>query len=109
VRLGNAMRSAPDQGEVGLVTTYSPETIDTSHMTLTADLEELIERLAQNNHDHWARKALPRAGVTPQRGTIKKSSILISCLTISSQNRRSNTTVQRSWKHSRPSRRCDMK
>ena len=35
---------------------YNPETIDTSRINLSADLEELVERLAQNNHDHWARK-----------------------------------------------------
>jgi ryanodine receptor 2 len=39
----------------GVVTTYIPETIDTSHITLSSDLQELVERLAQNNHDHWAR------------------------------------------------------
>ena len=38
------------------MTTYVPETIDTSRVTLSSDLEELVERLAQNNHDHWARK-----------------------------------------------------
>ena len=35
---------------------YTPETIDTSHISLGSALEELVERLAQNNHDHWARK-----------------------------------------------------
>jgi hypothetical protein len=34
---------------------YDPETIDTSHVRLDSELEGLIERLAQNNHDHWAR------------------------------------------------------
>jgi len=38
--------------------TYSPKTVDTSHVSLTPDLEELVERLAQNNHDHWARKRI---------------------------------------------------
>ena len=37
------------------MTTYVPHTIDTSHVTLSSDLQELVERLAQNNHDHWAR------------------------------------------------------
>jgi hypothetical protein len=41
-----------------VVTTYIPETIDTSHVTLSPDLEELVERLARNNHDHWARKRI---------------------------------------------------
>lgn len=52
------MRSIHNQGVELAVRTYSPETIDTSNITLTADLEELIERLAQNNHDHWARKRI---------------------------------------------------
>jgi hypothetical protein len=38
--------------------TYTPETIDTSHVRLTPDLEELVEKLARNNHDHWARKRI---------------------------------------------------
>ena len=37
---------------------YKPETIDTSKIELNADLKELVERLAQNNHDHWAQKRL---------------------------------------------------
>jgi hypothetical protein len=40
------------------MTTYKPQTIDTSHVTLSTDLQELVERLAQNNHDHWARKRI---------------------------------------------------
>ena len=40
------------------MTTYTPATIDTSHVSLSPDLEELVERLAQNNHDHWARKRI---------------------------------------------------
>jgi hypothetical protein len=40
------------------VPTYIPEPIDTSHIRLGHDLEELVERLAQNNHDHWARKRI---------------------------------------------------
>jgi ryanodine receptor 2 len=40
------------------VKTYTPETIDTSHISLGSPLEELVERLARNNHDHWARKRI---------------------------------------------------
>ena len=40
------------------MTTYSPVTIETSHVNLSPDLEDLVERLAQNNHDHWARKRI---------------------------------------------------
>ena len=38
--------------------TYTPETIDTSHIRLASDLAELVERLAQNNHDHWAKSRI---------------------------------------------------
>ncbi len=34
--------------------TYNPDTIDTSGVELNPRLSELIERLAANNHDHWA-------------------------------------------------------
>lgn len=37
---------------------YIPEPIETSHVMLESDLEELIEKLAENNHDHWARKRM---------------------------------------------------
>jgi ryanodine receptor 2 len=40
------------------MTTYTPKTIDTSRIQLPSGLEELIERLAQNNHDHWARQRI---------------------------------------------------
>lgn len=40
------------------MTTYSPQTIDTSHIEVPPDLRELIERLAENNHDHWARQRI---------------------------------------------------
>jgi len=36
--------------------TYTPNPIDTSHVELSPDLSELVELLAQNNHDHWAQK-----------------------------------------------------
>jgi ribosomal protein S12 methylthiotransferase accessory factor YcaO len=35
---------------------YIPKTIDTTDVALSADLMELVERLAENNHDHWAQK-----------------------------------------------------
>ncbi len=40
------------------MTTYRPRTIDTSHVQLPADLEELVERLTENYHDHWAQKRI---------------------------------------------------
>ncbi len=38
--------------------TYTPKTIDTSQISLSADLRGLVEKLAQNNHDHWARQRI---------------------------------------------------
>ena len=38
--------------------TYIPKTIDTSNVSLSVDLQELVEKLAQNNHDHWAQKRM---------------------------------------------------
>jgi hypothetical protein len=40
------------------VTTYTPDPIDTSRAELSPELSELVERLARNNHDHWAQKRL---------------------------------------------------
>jgi hypothetical protein len=37
---------------------YDPKTIDTSQVTLSSEFGELVECLAQNNHDHWARKRM---------------------------------------------------
>ena len=42
----------------GEVMTYSPEPIDTSSVKLSPRLTELVERLAANNHDHWALKRI---------------------------------------------------
>jgi len=38
--------------------TYTPEPIDTAGIELGPDLSELVERLAENNHDHWALQRL---------------------------------------------------
>jgi len=35
--------------------TYQPKPIDTSSVKLSEDLMELIEMLASNTHDHWAK------------------------------------------------------
>lgn len=40
------------------MTTYTPKPIDTSRVSLSQDLVELVERLARNNHDHWAQKRI---------------------------------------------------
>jgi hypothetical protein len=41
-----------------VVAAYVPTPIDTTGISLSSDLEELVERLAQNNHDNWARKRI---------------------------------------------------
>ena len=33
---------------------YQPSPIDTSSVTLSSEIMELTERLAENAHDHWA-------------------------------------------------------
>ena len=40
------------------MSTYQPKPIDTSGVTLQADLEALTERLAENTHDIWARQRI---------------------------------------------------
>jgi len=56
------------------VTAYFPKTIDTSSIELTSDLRELVERLAENNHDHWARKRLDEGWrYGPQRDDAEKT------------------------------------
>ena len=37
---------------------YTPKPIDTSAITLTPDILDLTERLAENTHDVWARQRL---------------------------------------------------
>ena len=34
--------------------TYQPRPLDASDVELSSSLNDLIERLAANNHDHWA-------------------------------------------------------
>ena len=38
--------------------TYDPNPIDTAGIELPAELEDLVERLAESNHDHWARRRI---------------------------------------------------
>ncbi|MEO0082547.1 MAG: RyR domain-containing protein [candidate division WOR-3 bacterium] len=37
---------------------YIPKPIDTSHITIPAELEALTEKLAENAHDNWARQRI---------------------------------------------------
>jgi hypothetical protein len=40
------------------VATYRPRPIDTSGIDLDPEIEGLVERLAENNHDLWARRRI---------------------------------------------------
>src|SRR4051812_25166028 len=37
---------------------YQPSPIDTTHVELSAEIRELTEQLARNNHDVWARQRI---------------------------------------------------
>lgn len=37
---------------------YTPHPIDTSDVELSPELEELVERLSESNHDNWARQRI---------------------------------------------------
>ena len=37
---------------------YKPKPINTSGVTLSEEIRRLTELLAENNHDHWARKRI---------------------------------------------------
>jgi hypothetical protein len=58
--------------------TYQPSPIDTSHIELGPELAALIELLARNNHELWARRRIEegwRWG--PQRDDGKKETPLL--------------------------------
>ena len=38
--------------------TYEPRPIDTSRVELDEELQQLTEQLAENAHDHWARRRM---------------------------------------------------
>ena len=56
------------------MTPYVPTPISTEGVTLPLELEALVERLAENNHDHWARQRI-ETGWTygPQRDDGRKT------------------------------------
>jgi len=37
---------------------YQPKPLTTAGVELTSDLSELVEQLAESNHDHWAQQRL---------------------------------------------------
>jgi ryanodine receptor 2 len=51
---------------------YIPQPIDTSSVTLSAELLELTERLAENTHDHWAAQRLAKGWTLGPRDDDKK-------------------------------------
>ena len=56
------------------MTAYVPAPISTEGVTLPPELDALVERLAENNHDHWARQRI-EAGWTygPRRDDVRKT------------------------------------
>ena len=56
------------------MTTYTPTPISTEAVTLPQELDELVEQLAENIHDHWAHQRI-EAGWTygPQRDDARKT------------------------------------
>jgi ryanodine receptor 2 len=40
------------------MTTYDPQPVDNSAIELSPDLLELTEQLAENAHDHWAKRRI---------------------------------------------------
>ena len=56
------------------MTMYTPKPISTEEVTLSPELGALVEQLAENNHDHWARQRI-EAGWTygPQRDDARKT------------------------------------
>ena len=40
------------------MTKYTPSPISTEEVTLPLELGKLVEQLAENNHDHWARQRI---------------------------------------------------
>ena len=54
--------------------TYTPKPIDTSKVTISKDLNDLVEKLAKHNHDIWAQGRI-KEGWTygSQRDDVKKT------------------------------------
>ena len=53
--------------------TYDPRPIDTYGVEPSPDLKDLVERLAENTHDHWAQKRIEEGwGYGPKRNDEQK-------------------------------------
>ena len=56
------------------MTTYAPTPISTQAVTLPQELDELVEQLAENIHDHWANQRIEDGWVYgPQRDDARKT------------------------------------
>ena len=56
------------------MTPYVPSPISSEGITLPPELEALVERLAESNHDHWARQRIEAGWVYgPQRDDARKT------------------------------------
>ena len=73
-RLGQDRASREAKGGSTAMNMYTPTPISTEGVTLPLELGPLVERLAENNHDHWARQRI-EAGWTygPQRDDVCKT------------------------------------
>jgi hypothetical protein len=55
------------------MTPYKPNPIDTSQTSLPTGLEALVERLSENNHDHWAQQRMAEGWqYGPNRNDVSK-------------------------------------
>jgi hypothetical protein len=53
--------------------TYKPEPLDTSKITLSTDLNELVEFLAKNTHENWSKERIHQGWRWgPERNDTKK-------------------------------------
>ena len=56
------------------MTQFTPTPIPTEGVTLPPELDALVERLAENNHDHWARQRIDAGwSYGPQRDDARKT------------------------------------
>ncbi len=54
--------------------TYQPKPLDTSHIQLSSDLSELLEKLAENTHDVWAAQRIKEGwSYGPNRDDVAKN------------------------------------
>ncbi len=58
---------------------YDPQPIDTRHVEIPAEIRDLIERLAENTHDVWARQRMSEGWTYgPRRDdTLKQNPCLV--------------------------------